>query len=104
MIDSRFKYGTPEMILLHETPQIKYVTEVLACQHSYNPSDAKFIPAPIRPLDIWCPGCHKLKKPDQFHMSRNRPTGRHPYCKACRKAGIEKAGARRMRGMNWYRS
>lgn len=103
MIDSRFKYGAPQTIRIHNSPQVKYPTELDACAHGYNDSDAKFTPAPPR-LEIWCPGCCKLKKPDLFHASRNRPTGRHPYCKACRKAGIEKAGRKRQTlGTQWYR-
>jgi hypothetical protein len=85
MIDHRFKYGAPEMILLHDNPQIKYVAEVLACQQGYNPNDAKFIPAPVRPFQVWCPGCFKSKDPTQFHSDRTRPTGRQVYCIACKK-------------------
>lgn len=103
MTDPRFKYGDPQMILIHATPQPKYPTEIEACLRGYNPQDARFTPAPPR-TDIWCPGCCKMKKPDLFHASRNRPTGRHPYCKACRKAGIEKAGRKRTRGPQWYRA
>lgn len=98
-------YGTPEMIHIHHEPQVKYPTEVLAAASILNPQGPRLIPAPQRPKEIFCPGCCKMKKPDQYHHSRNRPTGRHPYCKACRKAGIEKSGRkRRALDQHWYRS
>jgi hypothetical protein len=85
MVNHLGKYGTPQMILIHDKPQVKYPTEVLAAAHIYNPNDTQFIPAPLGPMLIWCPGCFKMLALTSFHCDSTRPTGRQVYCKACKK-------------------
>lgn len=96
-------YGYPELMRLHDSLVMKRPSEFEAAARIYDPTAPRFIDAPPRAFEIWCPGCHKLKKPDMFHHNRARPTGRHTYCKACRNAGCEKAAKRSKHHSRWYR-
>lgn len=77
--------GPPERMLLHDSLIVKRPTEFVSVQHIFNPDDVQFIPAPVNPLKVWCPGCFKMHAPDAFHCDGTRPTGRQVYCKACKK-------------------
>lgn len=98
--------GPPERMLLHDSLIVKRPTEFVSVQHIFDPSDVQFIPAPIRPFDIWCPGCCALKPKDEFWLSHTRPNGYQPYCKPCKRAR-KKAGKQHnaLRAHErWYRT
>jgi hypothetical protein len=97
------KYGVPQMIHIHDDPQIKYPTEVKAAAHIYNPSDAQFVPAPIGPLRIWCCKCRSLQPAESFHRHAGRPTGYQQFCKPCQKIHRKAKNLRQIPEQHWYR-
>ena len=98
-------YGTPPMILLHSHPQVKYPTEVLACAHIYNPDDARFTPAPVGVMRVWCCGCRSLRPTEAFHRHTKRSGGYQAFCKTCQKAHRKAKRLKRDPQINdhWYR-
>lgn len=117
MVSSRdeFKYGSPQMILLHNEPQIKYPTEVLACAHGYNPSDSRFTPAPpskrkkivpvsMRPDVAWCTACRDWHDVSCFHKDSTRPSGLQSYCKDYRAAYRKVQPEKKQVSFNWTRA
>jgi hypothetical protein len=104
MGDKRGVYGTPEMIQLSDTPQLKYPTEVAAAAHMVNPDAPRFIEAPIGPLRVWCCRCRSLRPAEAFHRHNRRSGGYQAFCKACQKAHRKaKREAQRDTGGRWYR-
>lgn len=97
MVNHLGLYGTPEMIHLHDDPQVKYPTEVAAADHIYNPNNPKFTPAPkstrkkivpvsMRPDVAWCTACRDWHDIECFHKDSTRPSGLQSYCKDYRAA------------------
>jgi hypothetical protein len=97
-------YGTPETIRIHEDEQVKYPTEVQACAHIYNPADARFIPAPVGPLRVWCCGCQRLQPVEAFHRHSKRSNGYQSFCKACQKAHRKAKRLKKGTDEHWYRT
>lgn len=97
--------GPKEMILVDGNLREKHPAEEVAFLRNYNPLSDRFIEAPQRPFEIWCPGpcCRKTRPPDAFHKDRSRPTGRQVYCKECTKARRKTTNQRKAPSGHWYR-
>jgi hypothetical protein len=97
-------YGEVDTVRIHDTERVKYPTEVEACAHIRNPDAARFVPAPVGPLRIWCCGCKSLRLPEAFHRHRKRPSGYQSFCKTCQKAHRKGKRLKQADAGHWYRS
>jgi hypothetical protein len=110
-------YGEPEMMRINANPRIKYLTEFESALHMYNPSDPRFVPAPIskqkkvvppsmRPDVAWCTGCRDWHSVECFHRNSSRPNGLQHYCIDARAARRKVGSASENKDVkwNWYRA
>lgn len=96
-------YGKPERVYIHEGhDQLLRPAEVAAAAHLYDPDAPRFIPAPPRREEAWCPGCRQFHPVSDFHASKTRPNGLQPYCKNWRKK--QRKMGKRIQDWTWYRA
>lgn len=110
-----FVQGSPDMILLHERPQVKYPTEIAACDLAFDPNNLKYAPTPkrrapdyvppsIRPDEAWCSGCRQWHMASEFHKDRSRPNGLKAWCIEYRAVQRKLSTHKKQVSDYWYRA
>jgi hypothetical protein len=108
-----FVKGAPDMILLHEEPQIQRPAEEHAMDHGYNPGADQFLPLPkrrtkeyvpysVRPDEAWCTGCRVYHHVDCFHKNRRNRNGLQDCCINYRAAMRKWGGSKPTVSFNFF--
>lgn len=108
-------YGPAQMMRINVNPRIQYLTEFEAAMHIYNPSDPRFVPAPVskqkkvvppsmRPDQFWCTGCRDWHPAECFHKDSTRPSGLQSYCIDYRAAYRKVNPAKKQVSWHWHRT